>query len=147
MFDTLLKRLTGATPAAPLRSDDARLALAALMVRVARADHDYAPAEVAVIDELLAQRYQLPADEVAKLRAQAEDLETEAPDTVRFTRAIKDAVPYEDRRAVVESLWRVVLADDKRDHHEDGFLRLVANLLGVSDPDSARARQKAQNSD
>ncbi len=147
MFDTLLRRLTGAKPDAPLLFDDARLAMAALMVRVARADHDYAPAEVGVIDELLAKRYQLSADEVAKLRAQAEDLETEAPDTVRFTRAIKDAVPYEERRAVVESLWRVVLADDRRDHHEDSFLRLVANLLGVGDLDRARARQKAQESD
>ena len=42
-------------------------------------------------------------------------LESEAPDTVRFTEAIKNAVPYEDRTSVVEAAWQVVLADGVRD--------------------------------
>ncbi|MEE2816625.1 MAG: TerB family tellurite resistance protein, partial [Pseudomonadota bacterium] len=63
---------------------------------------------------------------------------------VRFTRAIKDAVPYENRMGVVEALWQVVLADGERDAAEDALLRLSTNLLGVSDVDSARARQRAE---
>jgi len=51
-------------------------------------------------------------------------------------------VAYEDRRAVVEAAWSVVLADGQRADEEDALLRLVASLLGVSDMDSARARQK-----
>ena len=144
MFESLLKRLTGAPDRAPFNASDSRLALATLLVRVARADHDYAPAEVAVIDAVLADRYNLPPAEVAALRAEAEALEQKAPDTVRFTRMIKDAVPYEDRTSVVEALWRVVLADGTRDDNENGFLRLVANLLGVNDRDSAFARQRVQ---
>lgn len=145
MFKTLLNRLNGTNTNDPLSTDDARLAMAALMVRVARADHDYAPAEVAVIDALLMRRYGLDTAETAALRAEAEELEANAPDTVRFTRLIKSAVPYEDRSAVAESLWRIVLADDKRHHHEDAFLRLVVSLIGVSDRDSGLARQRAQN--
>ncbi len=145
MFESLLDRLLGTATPAPLPDTDARLALAALLVRVARVDNDYAVEEIALIDKMLADRYQLSATEATELRQQAETLEAKAPDTVRFTRAIKDAVPYEDRTAVVEKLWRVVLADDVRDHQEDGFLRLVANLLGVSDVDSARARARAQS--
>ena len=38
-----------------------------------------------------------------------------------------------------------LLADGVRDHEEDGFMRLAVNLLGVSDQDSAKARQTAQN--
>jgi len=144
MFEALLKRLTGTPSTSPMNPTDSRLALAALMVRIARADHDYAPEEVATIDRVLANRYGLNASETAALRTEAEALEQRAPDTVRFTRAIKEAVPYEDRNAVVESLWRVVLADGRRDDDENSFLRLVANLLGVNDRDSAFARQKAQ---
>ncbi len=144
MFESLINRFSGAPSREPFNASDSRLALATLLVRVARADHDYAPEEVAVIDRLLEDRYGLDADEVAKLRAEAEALELKAPDTVRFTRMIKDAVPYEDRNSVVEALWRVVLADGQRDDDENGFLRLVANLLGVNDRDSAFARQKAQ---
>jgi len=141
MFDELIKRLTRAD-SAPLPDTDARLALSALLVRIARSDGDYSAAEIARINAIIAARYDLNPAATATLRAQAETLETEAPDTVRFTRAIKTAVPYEDRRAVVESLWQVVLADGVRQDEEDALMRLTANLLGVSDQDSALARRK-----
>jgi len=141
MFADFLKRLTQPSPA-PLSEFDARLALAALLVRVARADNDYAPEEKARIDRILAARFDLDGAASAALRAEAEALEAEAPDTVRFTRAIKDAVAYEDRLGVIEALWSVVLADGARDDHEDALLRMVANLLGVNDRDSNLARQR-----
>lgn len=144
MFKTLLNRLNGSASDEPLSTDDARLAMAALLVRVARADHDYAPAEIAVINALLMQRYDLDEAGADALRTEAEELEANAPDTVRFTRLIKEAVPYEERNAVAESLWRVVLADDERHHYEDSLLRLVVKLIGVSDRDSGLARQRAQ---
>jgi uncharacterized tellurite resistance protein B-like protein len=141
MFGEFLSRLTRPDPS-PLPATDARLALSALLVRIARADGDYAAAEIDRIDRITIARYGLSPFEATALRHQAETLEREAPDTVRFTRAIKDAVPYEDRRAVVEAAWAVVLADGQRAQEEDALMRLVANLLGVSDGDSARARQK-----
>ncbi|MGV6839231.1 MAG: tellurite resistance TerB family protein [Planktomarina sp.] len=137
---TLLQSLFADTPS-PLPDADARLALAALMVRVARSDGDYDAAEAAQIDAVLTARY---GDAAQGLRIDAEALESQAPDTVRFTRAIKDAVAYEDRMAVVEALWSVALADGVRDDHEDAQLRLMANLLGINDRDSALARQSAQ---
>ena len=143
MFDALIRRMTAPEPD-PLTGDDARLAMAALLVRIARSDGEYARMEIDRIDKLLTSRYDLGPFEVAKLRADAEVLETEAPDTVRFTRSIKNAVPYEDRAEVVEALWEIVLADGDRDHEEDAMMRLVAAMLGVNDRDSAHARQRAQ---
>lgn len=146
MFADLLKRLVAPEPE-QLPDPDARLALTALLVRVARSDNDYAEAEIDRIDRILAHRYALSPFESAYLRGQAEKLEAEAPDTVRFTRAIKDAVPYEERNAVVEALWAVVLADGVRDEEEDALIRLVANLLGINDRDSALARQRVEARD
>lgn len=143
MFADFLKRLTAPDPA-PLGPVDARLALTALLVRVARSDNDYAHSEVELIEEIATRRYGLSAAEAVALRAEGEALEAEAPDTVRFTRAIKDAVPYEDRVAVIEALWQVVLADGRRSDEENALLRLVASLLGVSDTDSGMARQRVQ---
>jgi uncharacterized tellurite resistance protein B-like protein len=143
MFAEFLNRLTRPEPE-PLPDPDSQLALTALLVRIARSDGDYAAAEVDRIDRIVATRYGLSPFEATKLRRQAEALEAEAPDTVRFTRAIKDAVPYEEREGVMEALWDVVLADDVRDHEEDALLRLVANLLGVNDRDSALARQRVE---
>ena len=142
MFGDFLKRLTQTEPE-PLPDDDARLALTALLVRIARSDNDYAVQEMSRIDRITTARYGLGPFEAANLRSNAEILESEAPDTVRFTRAIKDAVPYEQRRAVLEAAWSVVLADGERAQEEDALMRLVASLLGVNDRDSALARQKA----
>ncbi|MGJ5620226.1 TerB family tellurite resistance protein [Sulfitobacter sp. MF3-043] len=143
MFDDLFKRLIQPNPA-PLPDADARLALTALLVRIARSDNDYAPRERALIDQIVQQRYGLDPAAAKKLRADAESVESEAPDTVRFTRVIKDAVPYDDRLEVIQALWQVVLADGTRAEEEDALLRLVASLLGVSDTDSAMARRRVE---
>ncbi|WP_224825684.1 TerB family tellurite resistance protein [Cognatishimia sp. MH4019] len=143
MFADFLKRLTAPEPA-PLPDEDARLALTALLVRIARADGDYAADEVDRIDRIITTRYGLSPFEATKLRSDAEALEAEAPDTVRFTRAIKDVVAYEDRIQVIEALWSVVLADGVREDEENALLRLAASLLGVNDRDSALARQRVE---
>ncbi|MFD1912250.1 TerB family tellurite resistance protein [Halodurantibacterium flavum] len=143
MFADFLRRLTAPAPER-LPDPDARLALGALLVRVARVDGQYSQAEVARIERILALRHDLGPDDARRLREDAEVLESEAPDTVRFTRAIKDAVAYEDREAVIEALWCVALSDGQRDAEESAMLRLVANLLGISDRDSALARQRVE---
>ncbi|MCZ4262430.1 MAG: tellurite resistance TerB family protein [Limimaricola soesokkakensis] len=142
MFADLIRRLTDPAPER-LPDADARLALGALLVRIARADGQYSAEEARRIDRILGTRYALSDGAAAALRADCEVMEAEAPDTVRFTRAIKDAVSYEEREAVIEALWEVVLADGQRDEEEDALMRMVAPMLGVSDPDSARARQRA----
>jgi uncharacterized tellurite resistance protein B-like protein len=143
MFESLLRRLMSPAPDR-LPDPDARLALAALLVRLARADGHYAGPEVARIDAVLRARFGLGPFDAASLRGQAETLEEEAPDTVRFTRAIKEHVPYEERLGVIEALWEVALADGKRDMDEDSLMRLVAPMLGVEDADSALARQRVE---
>jgi len=116
MFADLLQRLLAP---ARLPEPDTHLALAALMVRVARSDGLYAAEEVERIDRVLMTRHGLDAFGASRLRADAEDLETAAPDTVRFTKALKVAVPLQDRAGLVQALWSVALADGMRDAGED----------------------------
>lgn len=143
MFDTLLRRLLAPGPDR-LPEPDSRLALAALLVRVARADEDYAAAETGRIDRVLAERHGLSPFEAAALRREAERFEVEAPDTVRFTRALKEATGIDDRIALMEALWSVALADGRRSDDEDQLIRMVANLLGMTDVESNMARQRVE---
>ncbi len=142
MFAEILRSLLAPAPTR-MADPDARLALAALLVRVAKTDGLYAAEEVERIEKILMARNGLDPFEAASLRAKAEDFESQAPDTVRFTRALKAAVPLEDRAGLVEALWSVALADGQRDASEDQQMRLLANLLGLTDVESAQARQKA----
>ncbi|MEM8775603.1 MAG: TerB family tellurite resistance protein [Pseudomonadota bacterium] len=141
MFADLLKRLTVPKPE-QLQDSDARLALTALLVRIARSDGHYDSDEIERIESISKARYRLTEVEAKTLREQAETLEKEAPDTVRFTRAIKEAVAYEDRLDVISALWQVALADGTRDQSEDALIRMASNFLGIKDRDSAIARQK-----
>ncbi len=145
MFEAMLRRLLAPAPSL-LSAPEAHLALAALLVRIARADGQYDAREIAKIDAVLAQLYTLSAGDAAALRASAETLEAEAPDTVRFTRALKAAVSLEDRSGLLQALWAVALADGKRDAEEEQILRMVANLLGLTDRESAIARQRVAGS-
>lgn len=140
---SFITRLISETPHVdPLTADDAELALAALLVRLARADDDYDAAEHIRIERVLMARRGLGHQEARDLRTRAEALEANAPDTVRFTRALKEKIAYDDRIGVIEALWDVALADDTRRPEEDALIRLAAQLLGVSDRDSALARQR-----
>ena len=143
MLQDLIRRLAGPPARDPLDPEDARLAMAALMVRVSRTDGHYAEAEQHRIDAMLAERYGLAPAAAGRVRAEAEIAEAGAQDTVQFTRLIKEAVPYEERTGVVEALWKVAVSDGGVNADEHGLMRLVAGLLGVADQDSALARQRA----
>ena len=142
MFQEFLNKFAGPEP--EIAEDDARLALAALLVRLARSDSDYSDEEVAQINKILRARYGLDEIHANLLLAEAEILESEAPDTVRFTRQIKEAVAYDDRLCVIEAMWTVALADGSRETEENAMLRLVAGLLGIEDVDSNMSRQKVE---
>jgi len=138
------KRLLRATAPADLPSEDARSAIAAVLVMAARADDYYGADEQHVVDDVLMSRFGLDAAGAAKLRAEGEDAELDSIDIYQFTKAIRTAIPIEDRIAIVEALWKVVLADGARDPHEDTLMRQLVDRLGLSPMDSALARQRVQ---
>lgn len=139
MLKNLLDRLLAPADTSQLPDDDARTALTALLIRAAKEDGHYAQSEKDAIKQIVSERF---GGDIEALIQDAEAFESEAGDTVRITRLIKDGVPYEERLGVVEALWTVVLADDQRSAEENALLRLVASLIGVSDQESGLARQR-----
>jgi uncharacterized tellurite resistance protein B-like protein len=147
MLADLLRRLAGRPENDTLLpSEDQRVAVAALLVIAAHADHNYVDVERAQIERVLADRYGLDPAAAAALRAQGEAAEDASVDLYRFTSLVKAGVPYEERAAVIEAMWGVVLADAGRDHHEEALMRRVTDLLGLDPRESIEARQRAQRS-
>jgi uncharacterized tellurite resistance protein B-like protein len=141
MLKSLLDVLLGSEED-KLNEEDEKIALAALCVRIAKSDNQYDSIEISSIDTELSQHFSLSLADAAVLRQQAEKLEEEAPDTVRFTKAIKEKIDLDKRRKILETLWKITLADGKREADEDSLIRLISSLLGLTDIESARARQK-----
>lgn len=146
MFRNLLTRLFSEDEPSPqpLGGADGELAIAALLIRVARADDRYSEDEQHRIETILPRRSGLTRAQAIEQRAAAEMIEAEAPDTVRLTRCIKQRVPLEDRISIIAALWEVALSDGRRTPEEETAVRLAAGLLGINPVDSAMARRQAE---
>ena len=137
-----LRRLLLSTGHADLQPEDARSAVAAVLVMAARADGHYDAVEQTMIDKVLAKRFGLTPEQTRGLREDGEAAEAEAIDLYQFSRSIKQAIPHDERVAILEEMWGVVLADGVRDAHEDSLMRHMTDRLGLSEMDSAKARQR-----
>ena len=140
ILDRVLALFGGHKADQPLPEPDARLALGALLVRVAKSDAHYKFDEIKQIDRILALRNALNPIEAAKLRATCEKLEAQAPETAEFAALIRENVAYAERVGAVAALWQVVLADGIRHENEEALVSLIEGTLGVSRADSAAAR-------
>jgi uncharacterized tellurite resistance protein B-like protein len=122
--------------------DDLHLAAAVLMVEAACMDDQFDGEERDAIAGILKSRFDLNDEEIADLLEQAEQVQNDSNHLVRFTRAIKDGFPMEERVKVVEMLWEVVYSDKTLHHYEANLLRRVCGLIYVSDRDSGEARKR-----
>ncbi len=144
MLERLTNLLRGKQkPADPLPEPDARLALGALLVRVAKVDHTYVFEEIEQIDRILAEAYDLGPIEAARMRATCEKLARAAEDDTQLIALIREGVDYDHRLEKVQALWRVVLADGITDDRETALVDLVEEQLGVRRTDSEAARARA----
>lgn len=145
MLKTFLARLRGETPEeAPMDESDTRTAVAALLVHAARVDDDYTDVERGLIEDILAYKYSMRAEDAKTLRQEGEEADDTSVDAFRFTHVIKTSLSEEERFAVLQALWSVVLSDEDRGEHEDALVRKLVDLMGMSSIDSAHARQKVE---
>ena len=84
-------------------------------------------------------------DETVALMAEAIENAINASDLYGWTKRVNAHYSMDEKLYLMEKLWQVVLADDHVDDLESAMMRRLAGLIYVTDADSARARQAAQN--
>lgn len=112
-------------------TEDAQHAMGVLLVRLARADADYAQAEIARIDRLFARHYDLSPIKAAKLRAECEVQEKQAGATEDLAKSVQNMMPLEQRIKIITALWQVSLADGVLRDEEADLVARVAEAAGV----------------
>lgn len=136
-----LTDLRGEEKTVSLGEDEARLAVAALLVHVMAVDGVVRPEERETLTSLLQREYALDARKADALVAEAVTAEAEAIDLFAFTSILKQRLESEDRERIVEMMWRLVFADGDVHEFEDNVIWRVAELLGVSSQARIRLRQ------
>jgi uncharacterized tellurite resistance protein B-like protein len=124
------------------QEDRQQLALASLLVEMARADFDETHDEQSMIVSLLASHYDLSSAESLELLNKARAANSKAVCLFDFTRSLHNSLDAEQKQEVIRLLWQVANADNKLDKYEDFLVRKVADLLYVPHSDVIRLKHE-----
>lgn len=143
LIETSLNR-SGAQHEPIDRAHAVRLATAALLVEMERADFEEGSAERTASEAALRKHFDLDDSETQLLLESASEQADTAVSLHEFTRLLHEELSEEEKHAVIEMLWRVAFADERLDKHEDYLVRKVAELLYVRNIDVMRLKWKVQ---
>ncbi len=104
-------------------------AVCLLLISAARADGQFAVEEAQAIARLVSQRFDLPPEETAELVTLA--AADKAQDLFPAARILNEQFSRDQRREVLELMWRVVYSDGSLEAHEDALVHRVGKLLDI----------------
>jgi uncharacterized tellurite resistance protein B-like protein len=146
-----LRQLFQARVAQPVQADAAarehalRLAAAALLFEIVRADATVEEAERTVMRASLQSTFDLTAEETDELVRLAEAQSKSASSLYEFTSLVDAGLDAAQKKRIVELLWLVTFADGRKDAHEEHLVRRIAGLLHVPHPDFIDAKRRARD--
>ena len=138
---------------APVLQQELRVAAAALLVEMSRADFDEGTEELDLAQRLLMERYGLESGDAAELVKAARQEADHAVSLFRFTHLVNQHLDAAGKRELMAMLWDVAYADGRLDKHEDALMHKLADLLYVPlaelmrEKDAAKRRLKARDKD
>lgn len=143
LFDTLLPPPGSTAGAAADDEHRLRLATAALLVEVMRADGHFGTAEQSAVRAGLVEKFELAPDEAERLVELATSTAQEATDLFGFTTRLNERFTDAQKLRMVELMWAVAYADGQLADHERHLMWRVADLLHVPQGAYVLARQRA----
>lgn len=136
MIEKLRKFLQGSRESSGEATDEAggsgaRVAVAALLVEMARADFNEAPEERQAIRRLLERHFSMEKSQAEALLGLGGQRADEAVSLQEFTREIHETFDPARKLHVLEMLIRTALADGEIDMYERHLLGKIADLIYV----------------
>jgi uncharacterized tellurite resistance protein B-like protein len=142
LYDSLLPASADSDPNAAEHA--LRLAAAVMLVEVMRADGMFHPDERAAVQAALRHRFELTADEAARLAELADAAANESTDLFSFTSQIDERFEMAQKVQMIELMWRVAYADGQLSEHERHVMWRIADLLHVPQGAYVNARMRAR---
>lgn len=116
------------------------VAIAVLLLECARADFDKQPAEIESVRAALREQFDLDEAQVDRLMGDAAHSASAAVSLHGPLARLNSELTLDEKRGLMEWLWRVAAVDGRVDPHEEHLLRKVADLLYISHADYIRAK-------
>lgn len=117
-----------------------QLAVAALLVEVAMADHQFSEAELHNLGAILTQKFALSHDELSELINLAKNETNHATSLHQFTQLINQHCSVDEKFKLMKAMWEMAYADGNLDKYEDYIIRKVADLIYVPHSEFIRSK-------
>ncbi len=128
LFGTVQSAVSGS---AAQENHRLQLATAVLLIEIMQSDSGASEIEVATVERLLRERFDLTAEELAPLMSLARSRQEAAHDLHAFTSQLHAAFDAAEKQRILEMFWQVAYADGKLDDHEHHLMRKLGDLLHV----------------
>ena len=103
--------------------------IAALLIHAAKIDQDYSEKEEKIIKETLL-KIGISTDNIDQIITSAKELEANSNQILDFTKEVKK-MKNEDKKKIVETLWRIIYSNNEADIYETSLMRRLAGLLYI----------------
>ena len=120
-------------------------AVASLLYETARVDNEVKVQDLRVAQESLRELFALPPQQAQALLARAGEPDKRPTSYHPLTKIINNHFSAEDKRRLVEHMWRVAHADHEVDMYEDHLVRKISELLYVSHREFITAKHRARD--
>ena len=122
------------------RFDRIQIATCVILLEIAQTDDEMSDAERKIIKIILERDFDLPEDAAVELMAIARASREESVGLHEYTRLICEHYSREERKRVMESLWKVIYADQGLNQHEDYLIHRLAKLLRLDHDEMIEAK-------
>jgi len=128
-------------------SHDIRVATCALLLEMAQIDGEFSDSEKDQILKTLQEVHGLSEEAVEELLNAAEAELKGSIDLWQFTNFINQNYSLEEKKGIIEMVWRLAYVDGTLDKHEDYLLHKLANLLRLTHKQLIDAKLKVLHGD
>lgn len=146
MFNQWIERIKAATETSLSQTNDADMlddvarVSAALLVEVARADHQLETTEVQSITKALQQSSSLDDSEVEQIVNAAVVDADSAISLHDHVKLVNEQFDRDKKRMLIEQMWRVAAADGNIDRYEDYTIRKLSDLFHIPHAEFIQAK-------
>jgi uncharacterized tellurite resistance protein B-like protein len=119
-----------------------QIATCIILLEVAKSDDEFSSIEKTTVTAILKKKFQLSAEAAEELMEIASRKREKSIDLWEFTHLINNNYTKDQKRKIVEAVWKIIYADEKLDKYEDHFVHKLAKLLQLKHDDLIDAKLK-----
>ena len=112
--------------------NDDLVKIIALLVHAARIDENYSELEKKIIFNFVTNFSKKTKEEVLQIIKKSEEHEENSNQILEYTRSVKK-MDLKLKILVIETLWKIILSDNKSGQYESNLMRRICGLLYLPD--------------